>query len=1427
MGVTYRALDTSLQRAVALKLIDSEWVKRGTEARERFMREARTAASLRHPNVATVYHFGIREENGQCFCAMELVEGETLEMRVRRSGPLDALTTIDIALQVCSALAAAEKQGLVHRDLKPANLMLVADAPDADDLRSGKAEKADTIVKVIDFGVAKALAEKPDAMGLTHGGFVGTPAFASPEQFTDAPVGARSDIYSLGATLWYLLTGHRLFEGGTIEQIRASQRFRALPIEQLKGAHVPSRLISLLVSMLAIEPAARPGVRLLTLQLQDCRTQILDRWKIARRFALAAAWVSLAILAAVLLFPQKRNQPLSAGADVSRLPPKSIAVLPFRNLSEDKENAFFADGIQDDLVTSLARIKDLKVVSRGSVASYRDLAGRRLRAIAQELGVGAVLEGSVRRTTNRVLVNVQLTDATTERQIWSDRYDRTLQDSLALQGELAAEIATALAAKLSPEEKAQVEVKLTNNPDAYVVYLRGREFQMRPEVSRDNYVAAEQCYRHAVALDPRFALAHARLAEMLEGRDSNFDHQPALLAEARSHAEEALRLDPHCGQAHMVMAYILSRSVKSIERDKAIKQEVDSALRLVPNDGYLVMLVALFQTDMDWLEEADATFQRAIEINPREPKVFYNYAYMLTAKGDVAKARWASDRSLELAPESIFFRLFRAIQEFRWTGEVARTKKFLAEIPAGKDPDGRVTAARCTAALYERNFTEALSLLAACPSERLPFLYGGFGPMVPKGFVEGMIHFYAGDKERAYAALDSVRWILEMEAKENPGDEEAHQYLAMAYAAMGWRDAALAEIARDTDGLSKAWLFARAGERDAALRQLEQVPAKEREYWYHELRLHPHWDPLRSDARFEKILAASAPKTVAVPEKSIAVLPFENRSEHKANAYFTDGVQDEILTYLAKIADLKVISRTSVLQYKTGVARNLREIAQQLGVANVVEGSVQRSGNRVRVNARLVDARTDAHVWAQTYDRDLADVFAIQSEIAKAIADQLQAKLAPNEKKAIEQPPTTDLAAFDLYSRAKSLLLTVDFSMTQEPNLRKAIELLDEAVKRDPSFFVAYCLLAGAHEWFYAVGGFDHTPARLALAEAAVQAATRLRPDAAETHLARAGYLYHGVRDYAGALAELEIARRVLHNDPRLFELTGYILRRRGQLEEGLQNLQRAVELDPRNFNTVREIAVSYLDLRRYAEAIAALDRVLVIVPDNVETRTNRAEWYIFWKADTQPLRQTIDAILAEGSRAIASAAGSWFDLTLAERDPAAAERALVALDDNPFWGDATIYLSRSFGEGLLARMTKDEARARTAFEAARAQQEKIVQAQPDYGPTLCVLGLIDAALGRKDLALDEGRRAIALTPLEKDVDNGSRVLQYFAITAAWAGEKELALQQLEAGLRAPAVSVHAELRRLETPPLLGPAPRRSALRKNRSLARTEIVPGL
>jgi TolB-like protein/class 3 adenylate cyclase/Tfp pilus assembly protein PilF len=521
----------------------------------------------------------------------------------------------------------------------------------------------------------------------------------------------------------------------------------------------------------------------------------------------------------------------------------------------------------------------------------------------------------------------------------------------------------------------------------------------------------------------------------------------------------------------------------------------------------------------------------------------------------------------------------------------------------------------------------------------------------------------------------------------------------------------------------------------------------------------------------------TTPSAPAIAEKSIAVLPFENMSRDPDNAFFTDGVQDQVLTALAKVADLKVISRTSVMQYKSGVARNLREIAQQLGVTHVLEGSVQRAGNKVRVNAQLINARTDAHEWADNYDRPVDDVFAIQSEIAKAIADQLQAKLSPKEKSAMEQAPTRDLVAFDLYSRAKSLILTTSFSAIGGQNLRKAVDLLEQALARDSLFFLAQCQLAYANDNLYFLG-LDHTPARLAAAQAAVEAAFNLQPDAGEAHLARAEHLYRGYLDYDGALAELEIARKSLPNDPRVFELTGYIARRRSKHEEGLRNLQRAVELDPRNFFTLQQIALSYLRLRRYADEAGVLDRALAIKPDDVDTKIIRAQVEVDWKGNTRPLHQAIEEIRSKDPEAIKSVADTWLLCALAERDAAAAEAALGALGDN-FFGNDAVRLHRGFGEGLIARMTKDEAKARSAFTQERVAQEKRIAEQPEYGPAYCVLGLIDAALGRKEEALREGRRAMELLPVEKDSINGAHMIEYFAITAAWVGEKDVACEQL------------------------------------------------
>jgi TolB-like protein/Tfp pilus assembly protein PilF len=531
----------------------------------------------------------------------------------------------------------------------------------------------------------------------------------------------------------------------------------------------------------------------------------------------------------------------------------------------------------------------------------------------------------------------------------------------------------------------------------------------------------------------------------------------------------------------------------------------------------------------------------------------------------------------------------------------------------------------------------------------------------------------------------------------------------------------------------------------------------------------------------------------ATAEKSIAVLPFENLSGDPDNAFFADGVQDEILTDLARIADLKVIGRTSVMQYKGGVARNLREIGQQLGVAHLVEGTVQRSGNRVRVNAELVDARTDRRSWGQIYERDLADVFAIESEIATGIAGELNAELSPNEKSEIERPITGNIPAFDLYTRANNLLLIESFSDDLPGHLRQAANLLNRAVARDPTFFQAYCKLSYAYDALYFYG-YDHTAARLASAEAAIQTAFRLRPDAGEAHLARAQNLYWGYLDYDGALAELEAARRSLPNDARMFLLLGYIHRRQGRWEESARDFDRAVELDPRNLDTLLQIATNHDLFRRYAEEKLILDRALAIEPSRAEIKVVRANVDLDWKADTQPLHQVIDEIRAENPASVQDMANNWLICALAERDAAAAKDALIALGDTPL-RDGAVRLNRPFVEGLIARMTKDEAKARAAFTAARADQEKIVQAQPNYAPPRCVLGLIDAALGQKEEALREGRRAVEFLPVEKDAIWGPAMHRYLAKIAAWVGDNDLACEQLAIATPVPSGVSYGQLK--------------------------------
>ncbi len=531
-----------------------------------------------------------------------------------------------------------------------------------------------------------------------------------------------------------------------------------------------------------------------------------------------------------------------------------------------------------------------------------------------------------------------------------------------------------------------------------------------------------------------------------------------------------------------------------------------------------------------------------------------------------------------------------------------------------------------------------------------------------------------------------------------------------------------------------------------------------------------------------------------VSTKSIAVLPFENFSEDKAFAFFADGVHDEILNDLAKIADLKVISRTSVMQYKNTATRNLPEIAQALKVAHVLEGSVQRSGNRVRVSAQLIDARNDTHVWVEKYDRELADVFAIQSEIAQKIAEQLQAKLSPTEKSAMNERPTSDLAAYDLYLRAKELRYDTEINPSRRrENHFKAVQLLDQAVARDPAFSLAYCLLAYVHDHIYWFN-FDHTETRLALAGTSVRAAVRLQPDSGETHLAQAIHFYWGYLNYDRAREELAKAQRARPNNAQIFVILGYIDRRQARWDGAIQNLERAVDLDPQNLEIINELAQCYFLLRRYGESIAMYNRALALEPRSIRLRTNPAWVVVQAEADMAPLRAVVNTIEAEGPSSAAEVALDSFQLALWERDPSAAARALANI---PSEGNvqSLFQYPHAWYEGLLAKLRQDAPGAHSAFTAARAEVEKIVRAQPGSVASLTVLALIDAELGNKEKAIREGRTACDMLPLTKDAVVGVVLITNLARIYALTGENDLALKQLDVVCKLPCGPSYGELR--------------------------------
>jgi serine/threonine protein kinase len=887
MGVTYKARDINLDTPVALKIINARFSAR-PDVRRRFLREAQAAARLRHPNVASVFHFGTintlpsvagaattAEENaeaGDCFYAMEFVEGETLEARLRRSGPLTPVLALEIGLQVARALAAAEQRGLVHRDLKPSNIMVAVEEEEA------AAEGAlhvgnEAWVKVIDFGLAKLCdkAEQPAAS------FFGTVAFASPEQIQVRAVDARSDVYSLGATLWYSLTGKIPFPGRSLSKVEDPEKSAALPVTQLTERGVPASVIALLESALAPNPDDRPrSAAAFGRALQDCLEDLtevsrkvvrLPRSR-ARRWALASGGLGIAAslvgLAIVLSLASSRED-------------KSIAVLPFRNLSSDPANEFFVEGIEEDIISRLVKIHDLKVISRLSSSRYPAEAQRDLPAIGQSLGVRHVLQGSLRREGDRIFLNAALIDTHDGHELWADRYDRTLANAITLQGELASAIAGALDATLSLREKVDLRAKPTGNPGAYVLYLRGRKFDNSPTFAISDYEEAQALYSQALALDPGFALAHARRGATLAYLYRFRGPSEELKRDAHAEIREALRLNPELGEAHLAKGLSYYRIERDFER---ALPELEIARRLLPNDTEAESFLAYIHRRRGEWREARAGLERVLSRDPRNPtytEELFTTGYLLR---DWAYATEHIKQAEAITPTYSLFKVERALVDVWQNGNLAPLQQVFADLKNYGDPEGTLAWMRWDAAMLARDFKTAQAAIDDFPFETLPSVYSG---PVPKSYLKGCIALAKGENVEAQPFFEVARPAMEAETIAHPENALRHARLGLLYAYMGRKTDAIREgeravellpVSQDAfDGPEQlgnlALIHARVGNNDQAISMIESLLQTPGGVFFHEasmsqweLRLRWQWDPLRSDPRFQKILAGPEPPTV-------------------------------------------------------------------------------------------------------------------------------------------------------------------------------------------------------------------------------------------------------------------------------------------------------------------------------------------------------------------------------------------------------------------------------------------------------------------------------------------------------------------------------------------------------------------------------------
>jgi serine/threonine protein kinase/Tfp pilus assembly protein PilF len=859
MAITYRARDTVLNSTVALKVIDRS-VAQNPGARSRFLREARAAANIRHPNVARVTYYG--EQDGECFFAMELVDGETLEARVRRDGPMPLALALEVIEQAARALAVAEACGVVHRDIKPSNLMLESDASEA--LR----------VKVIDYGVAKVIGPQAEpGAEQTQAGFIGTPAFASPEQFAgtgQSPIDTRSDIYSLGVTLWYLLSGRTPFVGRTMEEIRARQTDE-LPLEQLRSLHLPGQVITLLKSMLAPDPKDRPQTaRDLLSAVQRCYARFNPEARSRRRrVVLARAALMLAVAAIALgawLYQRTRSfTPIE----------RSIAVLPFENLSSDKENAYFTEGIQDEILTRLSKIADLKVISRTSTQHYKS-APENLREIAKQLGVAHILEGSVQKSADAVRVNVQLIKAATDSHLWSDTFDRKVNDIFSVESEVAKAIADQLRAKITGQEQEIIAAKPTDNPQAYDAYLRGLAYTLKTGFTPANSFGAQKYLKEAVRLDPKFALGWALLSYVDASGYLTQSLQPtgALREEARQAAETAVTLQPNLGEAVLAKGFYHYACLK--DYDTAVNY-FEQAYRLLPNNSRIPQSLAYVERRRGHWDTSEVYFNQAEKLDPRNVSLLSQHARSYICLRRFPEALAKLEQILNITPDDTDTLVLKA-RIAQAEGDLPRASALLAPLRLGADYVNALETQVYQAILESRPAPVIAQLkeILAKPDQALGYYNGELR------FWLGWAQEVAGDHAAAHDSWSQARSELEPFLKEQPENFILMGDLALTNMALGENAAALILAERaiamfpiDKDALTGprpldilARVAARIGDPDRSisiLTKLLSIPyeaplAANPPITAALLRLDPMFDPLRKDPRFQKLVASPASK---------------------------------------------------------------------------------------------------------------------------------------------------------------------------------------------------------------------------------------------------------------------------------------------------------------------------------------------------------------------------------------------------------------------------------------------------------------------------------------------------------------------------------------------------------------------------------------